>query len=87
MTALDAEWIWEEEQHLNKEEKWREKGHIKVLEVDLLFYCYTRCCPLHFNRISFRISTECCDFTSLAAATTCGAFIASVLLSLKLVQV
>lgn len=56
--ALDAEQIWGEEQHLNKEDKWREKGHIRVLEMDLLFYCCTKCCPLHFNRISFRVSTE-----------------------------
>lgn len=50
MIALDAEQIWEEE-HLNKENKWREKGNIGVLEVDLLFYCCTEHCPLHFNRI------------------------------------
>lgn len=81
--ALDAEQIWEEEQHLNKENKWRGKGHIGVLEVDLLFYSLPS--VVHYTLIECNLEYQLngCDFTSLAADSTCGAFIASVLLSLE----
>lgn len=38
MITLDAEQIWEQEPHLNKENKQGgDKGHMEVLEMDLLF--------------------------------------------------